>query len=464
MLTQFARKNLALCRVVYKNKMNIFQLSERKLSTMLPYQTLHDIVSLKDKENLRSPSMSSSHIKRPIYMDYQATTPVDIRVLDAMMPFLTCMYGNPHSRTHSYGWEAEHYVEKARESVASLLNCESKEIIFTSGATESNNLAIKGLSWYFHQNKKKNHIITTQIEHKCLLASCRDIQERLNWDVTYLPVDRQGLVNLDQLREAIRPTTAFVSIICVNNEIGVHQPMEAIGEICQEHNILFHTDAAQACGKVPVDVKKCHIDLLSLSGHKIYGPKGVGALYIQSKKPRIRLTPIISGGGQEKGLRSGTLPTPLIVGLGAACGLAEEEMSRDLRHISSLYEKLYQGLFSKVEKLQLNGSQSQRTKTNLNISFEAVEGESLIMSLEDIALSSGSACTSASLEPSYVLRAIGVDEEVAHTSLRFGLGRFTTEEEINLCINAIVKSVKKLRDMSPLWNIDSMSQQKPVWT
>ena len=405
-----------------------------------------------------------SWLPRQIYLDYQATTPLDPRVLDKMMPFYTCMFGNPHSRTHGYGWEAEHSVEAARRDISRLINADPKEIIFTSGATESNNLAIKGLVAYFNQNSNKNHIITTQIEHKCLLASCRDVQERYKWDVTYLPLDREGLVNLDQIRAAIRPTTALVSVLAVNNEIGVIQPLEKIGALCKENNILFHTDAAQACGKIPLDVKRMNIDLLSMSAHKIYGPKGIGALYIRTKKPRIRLIPVVSGGGQERNLRSGTLSPPLVVGFGEACSLAEKEMHRDTNHVSFLYKRLYEGISSKLPYVQLNGSSTFRYNGNLNLSFQAVEGESLIMLLRDIALSSGSACTSSSLEPSYVLRAIGVGEEAAHTSLRFGFGRFTTVEEIDRCIDAIVRNVSKLRSISPLWNPEGNDQWNPIWT
>lgn len=404
--------------------------------------------------------------KRPFYMDYQATTPVDPRVLDAMMPFYTAMFGNPHSRTHAYGWEAEHYVEEARKGVAELIHAQSKEILFTSGATESNNLAVKGIAAYYGQGGKKSHIITTQIDHKCLLASCRDLQERHGWDVTYLPVDHDGLVDPATVAEAIRPETALVSIIFVNNEVGVVQKIEEIGRICREKNVLFHTDGAQACGKVPIDVKAMNIDLMSISGHKMYGPKGIGALYICNRKPRIRLIPLLSGGGQERGLRSGTLAPPLVVGLGAACRIARNEMGRDTAHIASLEKRLFEGITGRLSHVKLNGSAVRRYKGNLNLSFEAVEGESLLMSLKNVALSSGSACTSSSLEPSYVLRAIGVDEETAHTSLRFGIGRFTTAEEIDACIESVVQSVQRLREMSPLWEISigAAESSKPVWT
>jgi cysteine desulfurase len=389
----------------------------------------------------------------PLYLDMQATTPMDPRVLDAMLPYMVDKYGNPHSRTHAYGWESEDSVEIARKQVADLIGADAKEIIFTSGATESNNLAIKGVA-NFYKDKKK-HIITTQTDHKCVLDSCRYLQHR-GFDVTYLPVKRDGLIDMKQLEEAIRPDTVMVSVMMVNNEIGVIQPMKEIGELCRSRKVFFHTDAAQAVGKVPVKVNDLNIDLMSISGHKLYGPKGVGAIYIR-RRPRVRLEAQISGGGQERGIRSGTVPAPLVIGLGAACQVAGEEMAYDKEHITRLARRLYDGITSKMDEVVLNGPGDlegpDRYIGNLNMSFAYVEGESLIMGLKDIAVSSGSACTSASLEPSYVLRALGVDEDMAHTSLRFGLGRFTTEAEVDRAVALTVQHVNKLRDMSPLYDL-----------
>lgn len=373
---------------------------------------------------------------------------MDPRVLDAMLPFMAGKFGNPHSRSHAFGWEAEEEVEKARDSIARLIGANAKDIVFTSGATESNNLAIKGVAAY---NSGKKHIITTTTEHKCVLASCRHLEER-GYEVTYLPVQHDGLISLDALEKAIRPDTVLVSVMAVNNEIGVIQPIDEIGKLCRSKGVYFHSDAAQAIGKIPVDV--ANIDLMSISGHKIYGPKGIGALYIRRRNPRVRMRPVMDGGGQERGLRSGTLPTPLIVGLGKAAELAISEMERDRKHIDALSQRLYQGLMNRLPEVTLNGSVSKRYCGNLNMSFACVEGESLLMGLaNDLAISSGSACTSASLEPSYVLRAIGVGEELAHTSLRFGIGRFTTEEEVDTAIERVVAQVERLRDMSPLWDM-----------
>jgi cysteine desulfurase len=399
-------------------------------------------------EMLARLSVTIRRFSRTAYLDNQATTPMDPRVLDAMLPYLTGRFGNPHSRSHAYGWEAEEVVEKARSNVADLIGASSKEIIFTSGATESNNLAIKGVVAY---NQQKKHIITTTTEHKCVLASCRYLQDA-GYDVTYLPVQSDGLISMSELENAIRPDTAIVSVMAVNNEIGVIQPIEDIGKLCRSKGVLFHTDAAQALGKIPIDVN--YVDLMSISGHKLYGPKGIGALYVRRRNPRVRMRPIIDGGGQERGLRSGTLATPLVVGLGKAAELAVTEMERDRRHIDHLSQKLYKGLTERLPQVTLNGSFTQRYCGNLNMSFSCVEGESLLMALgKDIAISSGSACTSASLEPSYVLRAIGVNEELAHTSLRFGIGRFTTEEEIDLAIENVAAQVERLREMSPLWDL-----------
>eukprot|EP00899_Mesostigma_viride_P006818 jgi/Mesvir1/16137/Mv08413-RA.1 len=379
----------------------------------------------------------------------QATTPLDPRVLDAMLPFYTNQYGNPHSRTHLFGWEAEKAVDEARKPIAELIGADPKEIFFTSGATESNNLCLKGIASFYRDKKK--HIITTQTEHKCVLDSCRHLQQE-GFDVTYLPVKPDGLVDLEVLEAAIRPDTAVVSVMTVNNEIGVIQPIEEIGRICRKHKVFFHTDAAQAVGKIPLDVDKSNIDVMSISGHKIYGPKGIGAIYVR-RRPRVRLTPLISGGGQERGLRSGTVPAPLAVGLGKACEVAMQEMASDTAHVTALAARLYDGITAQLQGVVLNGSKEHRYAGNVNLSFSCVEGESLLMGLKEVAVSSGSACTSASLEPSYVLRALGVDEEMAHTSIRFGLGRFTTAAEVDMAIDMTVKHVNKLREMSPLWEM-----------
>jgi cysteine desulfurase len=374
---------------------------------------------------------------------------MDPRVLDAMLPYLLEQYGNPHSRTHVYGWEAEQAVETAREQVAALINADPKEVVFTSGATESNNAAIKGIA-RFYAGKKK-HVVTVQTEHKCVLDSCRQL-EKEGFDVTYLPVQQNGLVDLQQLKDAIREDTVLVSVMFVNNEIGVVQDITEIGKICKERKVFFHTDAAQGIGKLPIDVNAMNIDALSISGHKIYGPKGVGALYVR-RRPRVRMQPIINGGGQERGLRSGTLPTPLVVGLGKACQICSEDMEIDLEHVQRLSKKLYTGLSSKLSHLVINGDAERRYPGNMNLSFAYVEGESLLMGLKNVAVSSGSACTSASLEPSYVLRALGVSEDMAHTSIRFGIGRFTTDAEVEMAIESAVKEVSRLRELSPLWEM-----------
>ncbi|XP_037497941.1 cysteine desulfurase, mitochondrial [Jatropha curcas] len=386
---------------------------------------------------------------RPLYLDMQATSPVDPRVLDAMLPYYLARFGNPHSRTHLYGWESDSAVETARSQVAELIGASPKEIVFTSGATESNNISIKGVMKFYKE--KKRHVVTTQTEHKCVLDSCRHLQQE-GFEVTYLPVRNDGIVDLEKLRSAIRPDTGLVSVMAVNNEIGVIQPMEEIGKICKEFNVPFHTDAAQALGKIPIDVEKWNVSLMSLSGHKIYGPKGIGALYMR-RRPRIRVEPQMNGGGQERGIRSGTVPTPLVVGMGAACELAKKEMEYDDKRIRALQERLLNGIKAKLDGVVVNGSVERRYAGNLNVSFAYVEGESLLMGLKDVAVSSGSACTSASLEPSYVLRALGVDEDMAHTSIRFGIGRFTTEEEIDRAIELTVKQVEKLREMSPLYEM-----------
>ena len=388
---------------------------------------------------------------RNVYFDMQATSPMDPRVLDAMLPFLTEMYGNAHSRTHSYGWEAEEAVETARKHVAALIGASPKEIFFTSGATESNNIAIKGVA-HFYKAGGKNHVITLQTEHKCVLDSCRSLELEGGYRVTYLPVQKNGLVDLEALRAAITPETSLVSVMTVNNEIGVVQPVKEIGALCRERGVFFHTDAAQAIAKIPVDVDAYKCDLMSISGHKFYGPKGVGALYVR-RRPRVRVKSPISGGGQERGIRSGTLATPLIVGLGAACRVARAEFARDTAYIEKLSAYLWESLQRRIPKIELNGDATQRYWGNVNVSFAGVEGESLLMGLKTVAISSGSACTSASLEPSYVLRALGISSENAHTSLRFGIGRFTTKEEVDFIIDKCAKEVKRLRDMSPLWDL-----------
>eukprot|EP00210_Caulerpa_lentillifera_P005493 g5253.t1 len=381
----------------------------------------------------------------------QSTTPMDPRVVDAMLPYFVEQFGNPHSRSHFYGWESEKAVETARAQVANLVGADPREIIFTSGATESNNMAVKGIANFYKE--KKRHILTTQTEHKCVLDSCRYLQQH-GFDVTYLPVKNNGLIDLEDVRKAFRPDTALMTIMMVNNEIGTIQPIQQIAELCKERKVYLHTDAAQAVGKIPVDVNSMGIDLMSISGHKIYGPKGIGALYVR-RRPRVRLEPQMNGGGQERGLRSGTVPTPLVVGLGKACAVAKEEMENDLNHIKALGKRLQDGIMNRLESVVLNGPNdvTHRYPGNVNLSFACVEGESLIMGLKDIAISSGSACTSESLEPSYVLRALGVDEEMAHTSLRFGIGRFTTEAEVDRAIEQTCNHVRKLRELSPLWEL-----------
>ncbi|XP_057330829.1 cysteine desulfurase, mitochondrial [Microplitis mediator] len=399
---------------------------------------------------------------RSLYLDAQATTPMDPRVLDKMMPYLTAYHGNPHSRTHMYGWESEAAVEHARQQVADLINADKKEIIFTSGATECNNISVKGVARFYKEKKK--HIVTTQTEHKCVLDSCRALQVE-GFDVTYLPVNSNGLINLEQLESSIRPDTSLVSVMTVNNEIGVRQPVEEIGKICRQKKVFFHTDAAQAVGKIPIDVQAMNIDLMSMSGHKIYGPKGVGALYVR-RRPRVRVEPIQSGGGQERGMRSGTVPTPLVVGLGAACELSNREMDYDKKHITHLANYLIDKLSGSLPQVIRNGDPVAWYPGCVNLSFAYVEGESLLMALKDIALSSGSACTSASLEPSYVLRAIGASEDLAHSSIRFGIGRFTTLEEIDYTANNTIYHVKRLREMSPLWEMvqDGIDLTTIKWT
>ncbi|NOL51694.1 IscS subfamily cysteine desulfurase [Pelistega suis] len=385
---------------------------------------------------------------RPIYLDYSATTPVDPRVAEAMIPWLCENFGNPASRSHSYGWEAEDAVEKARAQVASLVKADPREIVWTSGATESNNLAIKGAA-HFYQEKGK-HLITVRTEHKAVLDTMREL-ERQGFEVTYLDVQENGLLDLEVLKAAIRPDTILVSVMMVNNEIGVIQDIEAIGEITREKGIVFHVDSAQAAGKVEIDLTKLKVDLMSFSAHKIYGPKGIGALYIR-RKPRVRIEAQMHGGGHERGFRSGTLPTHQIVGMGEAFAIAEAEMAEENARIRRLRDRLLAGL-SEIQETYVNGDMEHRVPHNLNISFNYVEGESLIMAIKELAVSSGSACTSASLEPSYVLRALGRNDELAHSSIRFTIGRFTTEAEVDSAIELLKTRVGKLRDMSPLWEM-----------
>ena len=386
--------------------------------------------------------------KKPIYLDYSATTPVDPRVVEKMVPWLGDNFGNPASRSHAYGWEAEKAVEHAREQVADLVNADPKEIVWTSGATESNNLAIKGAA-HFYQGKGK-HLITCLTEHKAVLDTMREL-ERQGFEVTYLQPQENGLITLEQFKAAIRPDTILASIMFVNNEIGVIQDIAALGEICREKGVIFHVDAAQATGKVEIDLNKLKVDLMSFSAHKTYGPKGIGALYVR-RKPRIRIEAQMHGGGHERGMRSGTLATHQIVGMGEAYAIAKAEMATENERLRSLRDRLLKG-FSQMEETTVNGDMERRVAGNLNISFAYVEGESLMMAIKDVAVSSGSACTSASLEPSYVLKALGRSDELAHSSIRFTIGRFTTEEEIDFTIDLLIKQVAKLREMSPLWDM-----------
>jgi cysteine desulfurase len=389
-------------------------------------------------------------IKTPIYMDYHATTPVDPRVLEAMLPYFTKIFGNAASRNHSFGWEAEEAVENGRAQIARLINATPKEIIFTSGATESNNLALKGAAEMYRE--KGNHIITQVTEHKAVLDTCKRL-EKYGYEVTYLPVEKDGRINLDDLRRAITPKTIIISIMYANNEIGVVQPIPEIGKIAKEKGVLFHVDGVQAVGKIPVDVQGDNIDMLSISGHKIYGPKGVGALYVRRRNPRVQLSAMIDGGGHERGMRSGTLNVTGIVGLGKACEICMQEMPVESARMLALRTRLQKGLEAKLDEVYINGSMEHRLPNNLNMSFAFVEGESLLMGINDVAVSSGSACTSATLEPSYVLKALGVGEDLAHTSIRFGLGRFNTEEEVDYVTNRMVEVVSRLRELSPLYEM-----------
>lgn len=387
-------------------------------------------------------------VKTPVYLDYAATTPVDKRVAEKMIPYLTETFGNPASNSHAFGWEAEEAVEKARADIAALINADPKEIIFTSGATESDNLAIKGAA-NFYKTKGK-HLITIKTEHKAVLDTMREL-ERQGFEVTYLGVQENGLIDLEELKASIRDDTILISVMWVNNEIGVVQDIPAIGEICRERKIVFHVDAAQACGKVPVDVEAAKIDLLSMSAHKVYGPKGIGALYVR-RKPRVRLEAQMHGGGHERGFRSGTLPTHQIVGMGEAFRIAKEELEQDMAHYRKLRDIFLKGIEG-IEEVYINGNLEHRAPNNLNVSFNFVEGESLIMAVKELAVSSGSACTSASLEPSYVLRALGRNDELAHSSLRITFGRMTTEEEVQFAAELIKSKIGKLRELSPLWEM-----------
>ncbi|HKB04791.1 MAG TPA: IscS subfamily cysteine desulfurase [Gemmataceae bacterium] len=389
-------------------------------------------------------------VKTPIYMDNNSTTRVDPRVVEAMLPYFTEKFGNAASRSHSFGWEAEKAVEEAREQIASLIGAGAKEIIFTSGATESDNLALKGVAQMY--KKKGNHVITQVTEHKAILDTCKRL-EKEGFRVTYLPVDRYGQVSADQVREAMTDKTILVSLMAANNEIGTLQPVKAIGKVCKEKGVLFHTDAVQAIGKVPIHVDEMGIDLLSLTAHKIHGPKGIGALYVRKKDPRVRLEPQIDGGGHERGMRSGTLAVPMIVGFGKACEIERVEGPEEAKRLYRLRERLRKGIMDRLPDSYLNGHPEERLPGNANISFAYVEGEGLMMGIKEVAVSSGSACTSASLEPSYVLRALGVGDELAHSSIRFGLGRFNTEEEVDFVIDHVVREVNRLREMSPLYEM-----------
>ena len=390
-------------------------------------------------------------MKKPVYMDNHATTRVDSRVLDAMLPYFTEKFGNAASRNHSFGWEAEEAVDRSRNQIAALIGAKSKEIIFTSGATESDNLAIKGVAEFYKD--KGNHIITCVTEHKAVLDSCRALERAGKATVTYLPVDKYGMVDPDAVRRAITDKTVLITIMWANNEIGTIHPIAEIGKIAKEKGIVFHTDAVQAIGKVPVDFEKAGVDLASITAHKIYGPKGIGALYVRSKGPRVRLTPQMDGGGHERGMRSGTLNVPGIVGLGAACEISGKEMVDEAQRLIQLRSQLQAGLFERLDEIYVNGHPTERLPGNLNVSFAYVEGESLLMGINDIAVSSGSACTSATLEPSYVIRALGIDDELAHSSIRFGLGRFNTLEEVDYVTDRVSKEVKRLREMSPLYEM-----------
>jgi len=401
-------------------------------------------------------------MNKPIYLDNHATTPVDPRVLEAMLPYFREKFGNAASRSHCYGWEAEQAVERARGQIAELIGASPKEIIFTSGATESDNLAIKGVAEMYAE--RGDHIITVATEHKAVLDACKHL-EKQGRRVTYLPVDREGLIDPDQLRRAINDRTILISVMWANNEIGVLQPIREIGRMARERGVLFHTDATQAVGKVPVNVEEDCVDLMSLSAHKMYGPKGVGALYVRRKNPRVQLAAQMDGGGHERGMRSGTLNVPGIVGFGEACAICAREMGEEARRLGALRDRLKDRLLAELDEVYVNGSLAHRLPNNLNMSFAYVEGESLMMAMKDVAVSSGSACTSATLEPSYVLKALGVSDDLAHTSIRFGLGRFNTAEEIEYAAGRVIESVRRLRELSPLYEMakEGVDLKKVAW-
>ncbi len=403
-------------------------------------------------------------MKLPIFMDNHSTTPMDPRVLETMLPYFCEKFGNAASRNHAFGWEAEEAVEQARKQIAHVIHADPKELVFTSGATESDNLAIKGVVEMYKE--KGDHIITSQTEHRAVIDTAKALESKRGLKVTYLPVDKYGMVNPEDVRNAITDKTILISIMMANNEIGTIHPVKEIGKLAKEKGVLFHCDATQGVGKIPVDVQEMGIDLMSFSAHKIYGPKGVGALYVRKKAPRVRLAPIIDGGGHERGMRSGTLPVPLIVGFGKACELCEQEMPTEAPKLAALRDRLQTAIMSKLDETYLNGHPTQRLPHNLNISFAYVEGESMLMGLKEIALSSGSACTSATLEPSYVLRALGVGAELAHSSIRFGLGRFSTAEEVDYTAKRIIEVVTKLREMSPLYEMakEGIDLKSVQWT
>ena len=388
-------------------------------------------------------------LKLPIYLDYQSTTPIDPRVLSLISEKMANDFGNPHSRNHIFGWKAEETCEIARAQIANVIGADSKDIIFTSGGTESNNLAIIGLFNFY--GEKKNHIITVATEHKCVINACKFLESK-GAKITFLPVKPDGLIDLDLLKSSITPETLLISVMAVNNEMGVIQDLKEIGKMARENGVFFHTDAAQGFGKIPLNVDEMNIDLMTISGHKVYGPKGIGALYIR-RKPRVRLTSMMQGGGQERGLRSGTLASPIIAGFGLAAEIAQHEMQSENIRLSKLWNKLHKNLVEEIDQVFLNGSKEHRFKGNFNASFAFIEGESMIMAINQLAVSSGSACTSASLEPSYVIRALGVSEDLAHTSIRIGIGRFTTEEEIDFATNLIKEKIDGLREISPLWEM-----------
>jgi len=390
-------------------------------------------------------------MKFPMYLDNHSTTPMDPRVLETMLPYFVEKFGNSASRNHAFGWEAEEAVENARKQIARLIHADPKELVFTSGATESDNLALKGVVEMYRE--KGDHVITSMTEHRAVLDTAKALETKRGIKVTYLPVDKTGMVSPNDVRNAITDKTVLISIMLANNEIGTINPIKEIGRIAKEKGILFHCDATQGVGKIPVDVQEMGIDLMSFTAHKIYGPKGVGALYVRKKGPRVRIAPIIDGGGHERGMRSGTLPVPLIVGFGKACELCEQEMAAESVRLATMRDRLQAGIMNTLDEVYLNGHPTQRLPHNLNISFAYVEGESLLMGVKEIALSSGSACTSATLEPSYVLRALGVGSDLAHSSIRFGLGRFNTDEEVEYTIKRIIETVTRLREMSPLYEM-----------